>query len=58
MIDYFQVICKQCNHCRDIDLCKDAHVVVDQMTGTSVWVCASVDCRAPYDTKEIEHHLV
>ena len=27
----FQVICKQCNHCRDIDLCKDSHVAIDQV---------------------------
>lgn len=53
-----QVICKQCNHCRDIDLCKDPHVATDDQTGNSMWVCASSDCRAPYDVKEIEHYLV
>ena len=34
-----EVICKQCNHCRDIDLCKDPHV--SEVADTPVWVCAS-----------------
>ena len=56
-----QVICKQCNHCRDIDLCKDPHQ--SQLSGGAadkapVWVCASASCGAAYDTAEIEHHLV
>ena len=58
-----QVICKQCNHCRDIDLCKDAYVshTTDATGGggtVSNWLCASADCRAPYDTAEIEHLLL
>jgi len=51
-----EVICKQCNHCRDIDLCKDPHV--SEVADTPVWVCASADCRTPYDTSEIEHQLI
>lgn len=47
-----EVICKQCNHCRDIDLCKDAHVA------QNAWVCASADCGSPYDSAEIEHQLI
>merc|ERR1712029_225913 len=55
-----EVICKQCNHCRDIDLCKDAYVSQTETTAGSVshWLCASADCRAPYDTPEIEHLLL
>ena len=57
---FFQVICKQCNHCRDIDLCKDAHVASEDESGTGlpVWLCASAECRTPYDTPEIEHQLI
>ena len=53
-----EVICKQCNHCRDIDLCKDPNVVDDDVQGKPVWVCASADCRTPYDTNEIENQLI
>ena len=52
-----EVICKQCNHCRDIDLCKDPHVQ-DNNQDQPVWVCASSDCQTPYDTLEIEHQLI
>jgi hypothetical protein len=57
---YFQVICKSCNHCRDIDLCKDPNVSnPDEMSNVMpVWICASADCRTPYDTAEIEHQLI
>ena len=48
-----EVICKQCNHCRDIDLCKDPHV-----TEGPAWVCPSMDCQTPYDTHEIEQQLI
>ena len=50
-----EVICKQCNHCRDIDLCKDPHVPTE---GPPVWICASSDCQTPYDTSEIEQQLI
>lgn len=52
-----QVICKQCNHCRDIDLCKDPHQSKSS-DSTPVWVCASASCNAAYDTAEIEHQLL
>ena len=52
-----EVICKQCNHCRDIDLCKDPNVSEDDVQGKPVWICASADCQTPYDTFEIEHQL-
>ena len=52
-----EVICKQCNHCRDIDLCKDPFVSTDA-SGGSVFVCSGADCRTPYDTSDIEHLLL
>ena len=57
---FSKVICQQCNHCRDIDLCKDAFVAqTETTTGTvSTWLCASAECRTPYDTGEIEHLLM
>ena len=54
-----EVICKQCNHCRDIDLCKDPFVSTDGTPGQApVWICASPECRTPYDSAEIEHLLL
>ena len=53
-----EVICKQCNHCRDIDLCKDPHQGNLHPSGDPVWVCASANCKTPYDTQEIEHQLL
>lgn len=50
-----EVICKNCNHCRDIDLCKDPNVAD---TDVPVWVCASADCQTPYDTSEMEYQLI
>ncbi len=57
-----EVICKQCNHCRDLDLCKDPHVA-EAATGAGgalapAWTCAGADCGAPYDAVDIEHQLV
>ena len=53
------MICKQCNHCRDIDLCKDPHQShASDVDKTPVWVCASANCAAAYDTAEIEHQLI
>ena len=52
-----EVICKQCNHCRDIDICKDPFVSTDS-SGYPVFVCASADCRTPYDMADIEHLLL
>merc|ERR1712038_2017737 len=52
-----EVICKQCNHCRDIDLCKDPFVSSDN-SGVPTFVCSGADCRTPYDTADIEHLLL
>ena len=55
----FKVICKQCNHCRDIDLCKDAFRDLAPVSGgPPVWLCASVSCKTPYDTADIEFQLM
>ena len=54
-----EVICKQCNHCRDIDLCKDAYVSHTETTAGTVsnWLCASGDCRAPYETGLVTQYI-
>ncbi len=53
------MICKHCNHCRDLDLCKDPHVTKDDGSGGGpAWTCSGADCGAPYDSAEIEHQLV
>jgi len=52
-----EVICKSCNHCRDIDLCKDPHQG-ETAAGLPVWLCASPSCGSPYDTQDIEAMLV
>lgn len=49
-----EVICKSCNHCRDIDLCKDNYKSEDE--GRPVWKCPM--CNNSYDNVEIEHMLV
>ncbi|CAH2005328.1 unnamed protein product [Acanthoscelides obtectus] len=41
-----QIICKSCNHCRDIDLGRD------QYRSDSAWLCPL--CNTPYDNVEIE----
>ncbi|XP_065212426.1 DNA polymerase epsilon catalytic subunit 1 [Planococcus citri] len=49
-----EVICKGCNHCRDIDLCKDAHRVI--INGISMWQCPI--CQTNYENSVIEHMLI
>ncbi|KAG8226585.1 hypothetical protein J437_LFUL007277 [Ladona fulva] len=49
-----EVICRACNHCRDIDLCKDNHVAEDG--GKHVWLCPI--CETAYDLPEIEYALL
>lgn len=49
-----EVICKGCNHCRDIDLCKDNYRAEDE--GRPVWKCPM--CNNSYDNSEIEYMLV
>uniref|UniRef100_A0A6P7GFS4 DNA polymerase epsilon catalytic subunit n=1 Tax=Diabrotica virgifera virgifera TaxID=50390 RepID=A0A6P7GFS4_DIAVI len=41
-----QIICKACNHCRDIDLGRD------QYRSDSAWICPL--CNSEYDNTEIE----
>ncbi|KAL5019574.1 hypothetical protein ScPMuIL_002466 [Solemya velum] len=49
-----EVICKSCNHIRDLDLCRDPYLSYDG--SGSVWAC--VHCRTDYDLTEIEQSLV
>merc|ERR1712013_197488 len=51
-----EVICRACNHCRDIDLCRDLHR--GEKDDSPVWLCGSVGCGQPYDSKDIEAMLV
>ena len=45
-----EVICKTCNHCRDIDLCRDEHRMgID-------WLCPL--CKSPYDAVQLEYMLL
>lgn len=46
-----QLICKVCNHCRDVDLGRDPF-----RSATSGWLCSN--CRRPYDGAEIEAQLL
>ncbi|XP_033110052.1 DNA polymerase epsilon catalytic subunit A-like isoform X2 [Anneissia japonica] len=50
-----EVICKVCNHCRDLDLCRDPMLVQD---GNSVAMWQCIQCKSDYDTSAIEHLLV
>ncbi|XP_023014693.2 DNA polymerase epsilon catalytic subunit 1 [Leptinotarsa decemlineata] len=45
-----QIICKACNHCRDIDLGRDQH------RSDSAWLCPL--CKTAYDSSEIECTLL
>ncbi|KAG5892154.1 hypothetical protein JTB14_026392 [Gonioctena quinquepunctata] len=45
-----QIICKACNHCRDIDLGRDQH------RSDSAWFCPL--CKTTYDSSEIECTLL
>nr|CAD7397598.1 unnamed protein product [Timema poppensis] len=49
-----EVICKACNHCRDIDLCKDNHRAIEN--DCPVWQCPL--CHTSYDNSEIEYLLL
>ncbi|XP_053510024.1 DNA polymerase epsilon catalytic subunit A [Ictalurus furcatus] len=50
-----EVICHQCNFCRDLDLCKDPSVAQDGSV-LPQWFCSN--CQAQYDTDSIEMALV
>lgn len=49
-----EVICKVCNHCRDLDLCRDANTAVQH----DVPVCMCPTCGTPYENQELEWRLV
>ncbi|EDV91605.1 GH12980 [Drosophila grimshawi] len=49
-----EVICKACNHCRDLDLCKDKQRALKD--GIPVWLCAQ--CYVAYDNEEIEMRMI
>jgi len=51
-----EVICRACNHCRDIDLCRDLHR--GEKENNPVWLCSSAGCGQPYDSTDIEAMLV
>ncbi|KYO36959.1 DNA polymerase epsilon catalytic subunit A [Alligator mississippiensis] len=50
-----EVICRNCNFCRDLDLCKDPALSQDGSVLPS-WVCSN--CQAEYNSDSIEKALV
>ncbi|XP_053674267.1 DNA polymerase epsilon catalytic subunit 1 [Anopheles nili] len=50
-----EVMCRACNHCRDLDLCKDSHRALKD-GNQPVWLCAQ--CNVDYDNVEIEMRLL
>uniref|UniRef100_A0A2I3M0C5 DNA polymerase epsilon catalytic subunit n=1 Tax=Papio anubis TaxID=9555 RepID=A0A2I3M0C5_PAPAN len=50
-----EVICRSCNFCRDLDLCKDSSFSEDGAV-LPQWLCSN--CQAPYDSSVIEMTLV
>ncbi|KAF7989243.1 hypothetical protein HCN44_007840 [Aphidius gifuensis] len=49
-----EVICKACNHTRDVDLCKDINQTI--IGGIHIWFCPG--CETSYDNNEIEMLLI
>jgi len=49
-----EVICKVCIQCRDIDLCKDPYITMEN--DLPVWSCPT--CKTNYETADIEQDLV
>ncbi|XP_026299077.1 DNA polymerase epsilon catalytic subunit A [Apis mellifera] len=49
-----EIICKACNHTRDIDLCKDNFCIMEQ--NRYIWKCPL--CKTSYDNEEIEFLLI
>ncbi|XP_067207203.1 DNA polymerase epsilon catalytic subunit 1 isoform X2 [Linepithema humile] len=49
-----EIICKACNHTRDIDLCKDQHYTIEN--NRHMWKCPF--CDTSYDNTEIEFLLI
>ncbi|XP_058137158.1 DNA polymerase epsilon catalytic subunit A [Dasypus novemcinctus] len=50
-----EVICRSCNFCRDLDLCKDSAFSQDGVA-LPQWLCSN--CEAAYDSSVIEMALV
>ncbi|OWK53601.1 DNA polymerase epsilon catalytic subunit A [Lonchura striata] len=50
-----EVICRNCNFCRDLDLCKDPALSQDRLVLPG-WLCPN--CHVQYDTDAIEMALV
>uniref|UniRef100_A0A914W395 DNA polymerase epsilon catalytic subunit n=1 Tax=Plectus sambesii TaxID=2011161 RepID=A0A914W395_9BILA len=50
-----ETICKHCQHCSDLDLCRDASIFVEDGK-IGVWKCES--CARPYDVSAIERTLI
>ncbi|XP_045777091.1 DNA polymerase epsilon catalytic subunit 1 isoform X2 [Maniola jurtina] len=48
-----EVICKVCNHCRDLDLCRDTH----RQHGDPP-VCLCPTCGTAYENQELEWRLI
>ncbi|KAF3455292.1 hypothetical protein FNV43_RR05740 [Rhamnella rubrinervis] len=46
------VICSYCNDCRDLDLCRDSSLLVQE------WRCAVPQCGQPYDREVMENALL
>lgn len=51
-----EVICKNCNHVRDLDLCRDAVSKESAKDAAAAWACSQ--CRSEYAVQDIEHALV
>ncbi|XP_072929758.1 DNA polymerase epsilon catalytic subunit 1 isoform X2 [Epargyreus clarus] len=49
-----ELICRVCNHCRDLDLCRDPHRTVLN----DVPVCLCPTCNTAYDNQELEWRLI
>ncbi|XP_017892120.1 DNA polymerase epsilon catalytic subunit A [Ceratina calcarata] len=49
-----EIICKACNHTRDIDLCKDNYCIMEE--DRYIWKCPL--CKMSYDNEEIEFLLI
>ncbi|XP_040208047.1 DNA polymerase epsilon catalytic subunit A [Rana temporaria] len=50
-----EIICRNCNFCRDLDLCKDPLISQDGSV-LPQWVCSN--CQTEYDSDNIEMSLV
>ncbi|XP_018009711.1 DNA polymerase epsilon catalytic subunit A isoform X2 [Hyalella azteca] len=49
-----ELICRVCNHCRNLDLCRDHNQT--RVDGRWCWQCPV--CKSNYDTSAIEHQLL